>query len=77
MQPLAFEVGEATSFKTWRFYIFEVCHMHNTWFPLDPNRIVQLCDSSSAWLIVEILSTIESKNPSEIGSNLQPSRFLS
>ena len=32
--------------------------MHNAWFPLDPNWIVKSCDSSSVWLIVEILRTL-------------------
>ena len=39
--------------------------------------IVKSCDSSRFWLIVEKLTTIENKNVTEIGSDLQPRRFLS
>ena len=34
----------------------------NDWFPLDRNGIVTSCDSSSFWLIVETLTTIENQN---------------
>ena len=55
-----------------------ICYQFpKAWFPLDRNRIVKLCDSSRFWLIVETLSTIENKNPTEIGLDLQPKRLLS
>ena len=43
---------------------------------VDRNGIVKSCDSSSFWLIVERLITVENNNLTEIGSNLQPQRFL-
>ena len=46
------------------------------WFPLDRNKIVKSCDSSRFWLIVERLITLESKNLTEIGLDLQFKRFL-
>ena len=46
------------------------------WFPLDRNRIVKSCDSRF-WFMVERLITIENRNRTEIGSDLQPKRFLS
>ena len=57
LQPLALQVGETASFN--------LPGLHS-----DPNGIVKSCDLSSVWLTVEILSTIKSKNFSEIGSDL-------
>ena len=47
------------------------------WFPSDCNRIVKSCDSSTFWLIVKRLITLESKNLTEMGLDLQLKRFLS
>ena len=46
-------------------------------FPLDRNEIMKSCVSSRFWLIVERLITVKNKNITEIGSDLQPKRFLS
>ena len=45
-------------------------------FLLDRNLIVKSCDSSKFWFIVERLVTIENKNFTQIGLDLQPKRFL-
>ena len=45
--------------------------------PLDRNRIVKSCDSGRFWLIVKRLITLEDKNLTEIGLDLQLKRFLS
>ena len=53
--------------------------VHNTLSELKPgfHQIVKSYDSSRFWLIVERLITIENKTLTEIGSDLQPKRFLS
>ena len=45
-------------------------------FPLNRNGIVKSCDSSRFWLIVARLITIENKNRTEIGSDLQSKNFV-
>ena len=44
---------------------------YNAWFLLNHNRSVKSSDSGRFQLIVERLITIESKNLTEIGSDLQ------
>ena len=59
------------------FGITNVISGHKIWYPLDRNGIVKSCDSSRFWLIIERLITFEYENRTEIGSDLQPKRFLS
>ena len=67
-------------FKEVLTYCIEVNHIRKqkslAWFPLDRNGIVKSCDSSRFWNIVEKLATIESKNITEISSDLQPKNIF-
>ena len=53
---------------------FDQC---KAWFPFDLYRIVESCYSSRFWIIADRLITIKNHNIIEIGSDLQPKRFLS